>query len=269
MSHENPLSFLKELTAREIEQKEEALLNRVLQASADHGMYGMNLLRTLYQQIPETRCDNCGSCCNSVSIYSLEYHLIVRDMLAGMPPRRIRQIMHEVLHLERRLTKVSGEYRLRCAFRSSESRSCLIHQSRPFCCRLFGQNIEGAPPECDRVFPLLPGSSLQRSQVEDLQIKVMSNSESFKPYPDLGAISFFPFEFWVFRYALGPEKALQLYRSVLVPASTPLTRFWQKERRRQAEGASSLPDTDTAPPRRPSSGVSLLTDDEIEHLRKH
>lgn len=230
------LRFLTEFLNVEVDRREGSLVKKVLQASVDHGMYGMNLLRTLYKQIPETRCDNCGSCCHSVSIFSLEYHLIMRDLLTRMNPGQIRQTLNGVLHLDQRLVQKQGESRLRCAFRESETRACVVHESRPFCCRLFGQRFENTPPECDHVVPLLPGASLTTSFVEDLQVKVMNNSEAHTPYEDLSPITFFPFEFWVFRYALGPEKALQLYRSVLVPASTALSRFWHEERRRHAEG---------------------------------
>ena len=61
----------------------------------------------------------------------------------------------------------------------------------------------------------------------NLQVKILENSESYEPYPGKGEIHFFPFEFWFFRYLYSPERALQIYREILVPMSTPLTKMWE------------------------------------------
>ena len=48
--------------------------------------------KNLQGELPKTTCDNCGACCNAVSIFSLEYHRIVRDLLTRFPPARVREL---------------------------------------------------------------------------------------------------------------------------------------------------------------------------------
>lgn len=256
----------------DVEKHGPQLLQRILTASTEHGMYGMQLLRALHDQVPKSRCGDCGDCCNAVSIYSLEYHLVVRDLLTRLPPQRIRALLLEALRIDRRLAEVGEENRLRCVFRDNERRLCLIHPARPFPCRIFGLLREGTPRECDRVQELDPCQPLQQAFLDDLQVKVMSNSESFSPFPGLGEIAFFPFEFWLYRYSLGIDKALELYREILVPASTPLSDFWKAERQRTAEGNPSLvvPPPESQSNRSPSRlSVPLVTPGELDHLRQH
>lgn len=205
-------------------------LQRILAASAEHGVYGQKLLDTLHDELPRTSCENCGACCNAVSIFSLEYHLIVRDLMTRFPPDRLRSTFHRAWTLGERLAEIgeSGtERRLRCSFRDNDAKVCLIHPARPFACRFYGLLKEDGTRDCNRVLELTPSPPLTSEQVIKLQERVLTNSESFEVFPGSGSIAFFPFEFWMFRYAFGPAQALRIYREVLVPASTPLTEFWK------------------------------------------
>jgi hypothetical protein len=135
------------------------------------------------------------------------------------------------MRLDLRQAEVSDEKRLRCLFRDDETKVCLIHPVRPFACRIFGLLKEDMTRECDQVEDLqLPAQPVSSQFITDLQSKVLENSESFEPFPGSGEIHFFPFEFWVFRNLFSPERALQIYRELLVPMSTPLTRLWSEKK---------------------------------------
>lgn len=208
----------------------DAYLQKALSASAEHGAFGMEMLDRLHDQLPRTSCDNCGRCCNAVSIFSLEYHRIIRELLTNWPPDRLRLLAQSALHLDLRQAKVAGEKRLRCIFRDDETRICLIHPVRPFACRIFGLLKENGERECSAVNDLRqPPQVVTDAFLTDLQARVLQNSESFEPYPGKGQIHFFPFEFWFFRHIFSPERALQIYREILVPLSTPLTQLWKNQ----------------------------------------
>ncbi|GAB4266877.1 MAG: hypothetical protein Kow0029_00940 [Candidatus Rifleibacteriota bacterium] len=206
-------------------------LEKILQASVNHGNFGMDLLDKLRDQLPATKCGNCGQCCNSVSIFSLEYHRIVRDLMIHCQPERLRRIFVSAMRLDLRQAEVGSENRLRCLFREEITKVCLIHPVRPFACRIFGLLKEDGARECDKVEDLnYPPTTVTDLMITELQAKILENSESYEVFPGKGKIHFFPFEFWVFRYLFSPERALQIYREILVPMSTPLTRLWQEKR---------------------------------------
>ena len=206
-------------------------LEKILTASVEHGNFGMDLLDRLHDQLLRTKCGNCGQCCNSVSIFSLEYHRIIRDLMTRWAPDRLRRFLVAAMRLDLRQADVSDEKRLRCLFRDDETKVCLIHPVRPFACRIFGLLKEDMTRECDQVEDLQsPPQPVSESFITELQSKVLENSESFEPFPGSGEIHFFPFEFWVFRHLFSPERALQIYRELLVPMSTPLTRLWSEKR---------------------------------------
>lgn len=206
----------------------DAYAQKILEASANHGTFGMELVDKLHDQLPRTACGNCGKCCNSVSIYSLEYHRIMRDIMARWKPERVMRLIKSMLLFDRRQADVGDEKRLRCAFRDDETKVCLVHPVRPFPCRIFGLLKENGLRECDNVKDLaLPEQVVREEFLVNLQVKILENSESYEPYPGKGEIHFFPFEFWFFRYLYSPERALQIYREILVPMSTPLTKMWK------------------------------------------
>ncbi len=208
----------------------ETYLQKALSASADHGAFGMEMLDRLHEQLPRTSCGNCGRCCNSISIFSLEYHRIIREVLTNWPPDRLRRLIKSALRFDLRQAEAAGENRLRCIFRDDKTKVCLIHPVRPFACRIFGLLKEDGTRECDQVRDLaLPPRIVTEAFLTDLQSRVLENSESFEPWPGKGKIHFFPFEFWFFRHIFSPERALQIYREILVPLSTPLTRLWQNQ----------------------------------------
>jgi len=210
----------------DIEARFSLYLKRILSGSAEHGIYGMNIVNALHNLLPATSCSDCGKCCNSVSIFSLEYHLVIRDMMAHLSPKRIKEMIKNVLRIDNRLATIGNEKRLRCAFRDDISRTCIIHPVRFFACRLYGMIDSEGKRECDSVREL-PGSlAISHSQIEQMQAKVMEHSEVFQVFDNKPPIPFFPFEFWIYRHALGEKAALQIYREILVPASTPLTCFW-------------------------------------------
>ena len=203
-------------------------LQKTLEASAEHGTFGMQMLDQLHEQLPHTSCDDCGKCCNSVSIFSLEYHRLIREVMTTWPPERLRRLVQSALRFDLRQAEIGKEKRLRCIFRDDETRVCLVHPVRPFACRIFGLLKEDGHRECDKVKDLhLPETIITQDYLVSLQAKVLDNSESYQPFPGEEEIHFFPFEFWFFRYIFSPERALQIYREILIPMSSPLTRLWQ------------------------------------------
>jgi len=207
----------------------DSYLQKALTASAEHGTFGMQMLDQLHERLPRTSCDDCGKCCNSVSIFSLEYHRLIREVMATWPPERLRRLIQSALRFDLRQAEIGDEKRLRCIFRDDETRVCLVHPVRPFACRIFGLLKEDGKRECDRVKDLYqPETVITQDYLISLQAKVLENSESYRPFPGEEEIHFFPFEFWFFRHIFSPERALQIYREILVPMSSPLTRLWQK-----------------------------------------
>ncbi|PKL43683.1 MAG: hypothetical protein CVV41_07885 [Candidatus Riflebacteria bacterium HGW-Riflebacteria-1] len=208
----------------------DSYLQKMLTASAEHGNFGMQMLDHLHEQLPRTSCDDCGKCCNSVSIFSLEYHRVIREIMITWKPERLRRLVQAIFRLELRQAEIGkDERRRRCIFRDDETRVCLVHPVRPFACRIFGLLKTDGKRECDRVKDLrTPETIITENYLISLQEKVLENSESYQPFPGEEEIHFFPFEFWFFRHIFSPERALQIYREILVPMSSPLTRLWQK-----------------------------------------
>lgn len=208
----------------------DSYLQKILAASAEHGNFGMQMLDHLHEQLPRTSCDDCGKCCNSISIFSLEYHRLIREIMATWSPDRLRRLVQSALRPDLRQAEVGkDEKRLRCIFRDDQTRVCLVHPVRPFACRIFGLLKENGKRECDKVKDLhSPETIITEDYLISLQEKVLENSESYQPFPGEEEIHFFPFEFWFFRHVFSPERALQIYREILVPMSSPLTRLWQK-----------------------------------------
>lgn len=203
---------------------------KILEASANHGAFGMEMVDMLHDQLPRTSCDNCGKCCNSISLYSLEYHRVMREIMAKWQPERILRLIKSLLCFDLRQAQVGDEKRLRCVFRDDVTKVCLVHPVRPFACRIFGLLKENGLRECNNVKDLsLPEQTVKEEYLINLQARILENSESFEPFEGKGEIHFFPFEFWFFRYLFSPERALQIYREILVPLSTPLTKMWEKQ----------------------------------------
>ena len=200
---------------------------RILRASADYGTFGLDLLDALHEKLPRTACNNCGQCCNSISIFSLEYHRIVRDLMTRFDPGRLRQLFLHALRFDQRLAAVGNEDRIRCVFRDDQTKVCLIHPVRPFACRIFGLLKEDGTRECPHVRDLHGERTVTNDELETLQARIFEVSETYSVFPDDPGTAFFPFEFWLYRSALGPDRALEIYRDVLVPSSTPLSRLWQ------------------------------------------
>lgn len=235
MKRTNGVAVDTELLARlmrDVEAHADAYVRRVLTASAEYGTFGLPLLETLHGELPKTACDNCGACCNAVSIFSLEYHRIVRDLLTRFPPARVRELIVSALRIDQRLAELeNGEKRLRCSFRDDTARVCVIHPVRSFACRLFGMKHDDGHRDCKRVRELDGETSPGDAVVESMMARVHDVSETHEVRPGEPPVAFFPFEFWLFRHALGPNKALDIYRNILVPASTPLTAMWKPQAR--------------------------------------
>lgn len=208
----------------------DAYAQKILEASANHGAFGMDMVDMLHDQLPRTSCDNCGKCCNSISLYSLEYHRVMREIMTKWQPERILRLIKSLLRFDLRQAQVGDEKRLRCVFRDDVTKVCLVHPVRPFACRIFGLLKENGLRECNNVKDLsLPEQTVKEEYLINLQTKILENSESFEPFARKGEIHFFPFEFWFFRYLFSPERALQIYREILVPLSTPLTKMWENQ----------------------------------------
>jgi Fe-S-cluster containining protein len=208
----------------------DSYLEKVLRASVEHGNFGMDILDSLRNQLPTTKCDNCGKCCNSISIFSLEYHRIIRDLMTRCSPERLRRFFLSAIRPDLRQATIGKQKRLRCLFRDDETKVCLIHPVRPFACRIFGLLKSDNTRECDRVEDLVfPARPVTELELTNLQAKVLEGSESHQVFADTEPVHFFPFEFWVYRYLFSPQRALQIYREVLIPMSTPLQEFWKNK----------------------------------------
>lgn len=203
------------------------LLERILACSAAHGPYGQELLGAVHDKLPRTTCGHCGRCCNAISLYSLEYHRIVRDLMHRLPPEHLKRTLLAALRFDTRLAEIGEERRVRCVFRSEEQKICLIHPVRPFPCRLFGQPAPDREPDCLDVHLMDPREALPPEEIESLQMPICEASEHIEVIAGSPAIPFFPFEFWLIRAALGEDLALRIYRDILVPSSTPLMQLWQ------------------------------------------
>ncbi len=207
-------------------------VEKVLVSSTEHGNFGMDLVDRLHDQLPATACDNCGACCNSISIFSIEYHRIIRDLMTRCPPERLRRFIVSALRLDQRQAEIGSEKRLRCVFRDDETKVCLIHPVRPFACRIFGLLKSDGTRECERVRDInFPPQTVSEEFLTELQSRVLENSESYEPFEGTGKIHFFPVEFWIYRYLFSPQRALQIYREVMIPMSGALTSFWKDKRK--------------------------------------
>ncbi|HNW35099.1 MAG TPA: YkgJ family cysteine cluster protein [Candidatus Ozemobacteraceae bacterium] len=215
---------------KDVETHADAYVRRILTASAEYGTFGLPLLNGLHGELPKTVCENCGACCNAISIFSLEYHNIIRDMLTRFPPVRVRELIISALRIDRRFAELeNGEKRLRCSFRDDTARVCVIHPVRSFACRLFGMRHDDGRRDCNRVREPDGGKNFSDSAVEAMMGKIHDVSESHEVRTGDVPMAFFPFEFWLFRHSLGPVKALEIYREILVPASSPLSALWNKQ----------------------------------------
>jgi len=211
-----------------VDRRFPTLLTRILTASAEHGPFGIGLLESAQASLPRTTCNTCGTCCNSISIFPLEYHRIVRDLMSRLPPDRLKEIFRAAFRLEDRIGEVVGtdEKRLRCVFWHPETRLCLVHPVRPFACRLYGLRTSDGERECATVREL-PGEPVpDLGLIEETQARILATSESLTVFPEKPSSAIFPFEFWLFRAAFGTTDALRLYREVLIPLSGPLIRYW-------------------------------------------
>jgi Fe-S-cluster containining protein len=213
----------------------DSYFEKVLVTSAQHGAFGMDLLDKLHDELPATRCSNCGKCCNSVSIFSLEFHRIIRDLMAKCDPEKLRKFIFSAFRFDLRQAEVGTEKRIRCTFRDDEKRVCLVHPVRAFPCRIFGLLKTNGKRDCNKVFDLKnPPRAVSEEYLVNLQSRILENSESYEIEPGMGKIHFFPFEFWMYRYIFSPERAIQIYKELLVPMSTPLTNMWKSPTRLEA-----------------------------------
>jgi Fe-S-cluster containining protein len=90
-------------------------------------------LGRVYDELPETKCENCARCCfESPGIFYIEYlHLL--DLLARVSVQRREQLLRNAL---RELFFSWIEPGRACIF--LESSRCTIYERRPLACRLFG-----------------------------------------------------------------------------------------------------------------------------------
>ncbi|MBF0542815.1 MAG: YkgJ family cysteine cluster protein [Candidatus Riflebacteria bacterium] len=217
------------------EKRFNKICENILRASAEQGPFGIALLEALQAELPKTECSNCGSCCNSISFFSIEYHRIIRDLMNRLSSDQLKKMLQDALNIKNRLAETDlesdkeNEKRIRCTFRKQESKVCAIHPVRPFPCRFFGLKKADGKRECQYVREIEPWEPKNDEIFSKLQERIALNSESHLVFPDTEEITFFPFEFWLFRYSLGVENALKIYREIIIPSSTPLSKFWESK----------------------------------------
>ena len=99
----------------------------------------LNQLQKLYKFLPETKCDNCGKCCNlteeekqddysvMIPLYLIEYLNLLQYIMKYYTTEKI----NECLSLR--------EFQLeKCPFRDWENGFCSVYEVRPFICRSYG-----------------------------------------------------------------------------------------------------------------------------------
>jgi len=87
----------------------------------------------IYDEFPDTTCENCARCCfESPGIFFVEY-LYLLDLLAGLSAARREELLRRAL---RELLFSWIEPDRSCVF--LESSRCIIYERRPLACRLFG-----------------------------------------------------------------------------------------------------------------------------------
>ena len=213
-----------------VKRKEPGLVRKVLEATVGHGEFGMSTLDKLRDELPETSCDNCGKCCNSISILSIEHHRLIRQLMTTLSPGRLTSLILSGFDFKARAITRIRDKRMGCLFRDDEKQLCLVYPARHFGCRIFGIcRDENGKPDCEKVIIKVDsGWAFSDGALEKLMTPAINSSESFLVYPDRPESFNFPFEFWLIRYSLGPEAALQIYRESMIPLSTPLINLWSK-----------------------------------------
>jgi Fe-S-cluster containining protein len=233
-------SELNQRVVAAIDRRFSEFLRRILEAGVAHGVFGLDLLASLLAQLPPTACADCGRCCSSVSITSLEFQHLLRHVMQHLSPARLRDMIERGLRFDRRLQGTGPARRIRCAFRDDETRQCLVYPVRPFACRWFG--LPGTDTKaCDRVHLQAGATMPESAEIQAWQARILNASEMFVVYPGTEPIGFFPVEFWLLRAALGPDRALEIYRDILVPASAPLAELWHRHRKRISRPSAPTP----------------------------
>ena len=108
-------------------------------------VHKIEVLRTIYSRIPETKCENCGSCCKSylvINVYLIEFFYI-RGLLDNEMLEKLRQrVKVSIIAQSPGLKKKKSSHLITpCPFWDSDRRRCDIYPRRPLTCRVYG--LEG------------------------------------------------------------------------------------------------------------------------------
>jgi len=110
-------------------------LNKLHQAVSQAGEEGLfDKLQAVYDQVPETECDKCATCCTVPQpAYVVEFLNMFRYVNNRMPEAWPDLIANAVRYYFLELVDVNQ----RCPFLGSDN-DCRVYEVRPFTCRLYG-----------------------------------------------------------------------------------------------------------------------------------
>jgi Fe-S-cluster containining protein len=131
-------------------------------------------LGQIYTQVPRTRCNKCGNCCDGTKtgnpvVYSIEYLNIMRVMNAPANRELKLRIYGSAMMIGAlldRKEKEAGSSRCGqtvnvCPVVDHQTKLCLLYQHRPLICRLYGLDgwvngpdgwvRQAGPGRCDQV----------------------------------------------------------------------------------------------------------------------
>jgi len=110
-------------------------LNILHQAVSQAGNEKMfDKLKDIYDQVPDTECERCATCCAVPQpAYLIEYLNMFRYVNENMPGRWPELIEKSVRYYFLELVDANQ----RCPF-LEEDNKCLVYEVRPFTCRMYG-----------------------------------------------------------------------------------------------------------------------------------
>lgn len=108
-------------------------------------------LESIYSELPETICNNCGKCCSqyrTINVYSIEFFYIkefLNDKLLGEVLDRIKV---NIFRTSIDFKKIRDFYPTNlCPFLNKEKK-CIIYPRRPFTCRAYGLRGVAKSKDC-------------------------------------------------------------------------------------------------------------------------
>jgi len=107
-------------------------LHQAVSQAEENGLFDQ--LKKVYEQVPETECQRCASCCTVPQpAYIVEYLNMFRYVNKNMPEKWPEILAAAVRYYFLELVDINQ----RCPF-LNEQNDCIVYEVRPFTCRIFG-----------------------------------------------------------------------------------------------------------------------------------